>query len=187
MLPKSVRVVTLTMLKLPQNWRRCCGGYVIEDLLIQAEKAGHYSEAARAMAKAAIDFMLAGPRWNKHQPPPALVPLPTGWRLNDWIFHVLRTTNDDALKEMNDLPKRLYIDVLAPPWSRDLITHAVRSAYPARHLSVTTVDAFCDTRLLLTGMDMGEVHSNCVHNFLERYRRIAHGNPAIRIRIPKSN
>ncbi len=175
------------MLKLPTNWHEWHAGPLVNELLAQAYRAGRYREAAQAVARAAIEFMLAGPRWKDHQPPPALLPISNGWQLQDWIFYVLPETSDDALHELFELLEgKPDIDVLTPPWSVFLLRHAIRLAYPKRYIRLSGTGEFCDTRLSWTGLDMGESHQHCIGDFLQRYRRITANNPHIKVSIAKA-
>jgi hypothetical protein len=97
------------MLELPDDWQNITTGYVLRDLLLQANAIGSYPEAARACVKAAIDFMLAGPRWKKHDPPVKVISSASGWQLNDWLFHVMPGADDDAFQAIDDLPSVMEI------------------------------------------------------------------------------
>jgi hypothetical protein len=175
------------MLELPDDWQNITTGYVLRDLLLQANAIGSYPEAARACVKAAIDFMLAGPRWKKHDPPVKVISSASGWQLNDWLFHVMPGADDDAFQAIDDLPSVMGdIDVLAPPWSESVIRYAAKSAYPKRRIQVLGVDGFCELRLMWTRLDMNCQHAESIADFLERYRILTKANEKITIQpVPR--
>lgn len=174
------------MLRLPENWNECSTGHCVTKVLGQAFAIGQYTPAARAMAKAAIDFMLAGPRWTNRTRPSRLKTRDDAIQLDHWLFYVLPDTNDEAFRTIKALPKvRGEIDLLVPPWSECLYRHAVKGAYPHRRIDVTGINSFCDTRLFWTGLDI-RVLSNQPNydvgtDFWNRYQSLTQSIPAITI------
>jgi hypothetical protein len=177
------------MLELPEDWHRCTTQEVISALLHQAHAIGQYPAAARAAVKAAVEFMLAGPRWSKPTRPVRFKSRDNVFRVNDWFLYVLPDTSDDALRAIADLPKvRGEIDLLAPPWSQFLYRHAVKAAYPKRRIDVVPIDTFCDSRMYWTSLDiqvlLKQTASDPKTNFLNRYRTLTQPTPAITIPPP---
>jgi len=174
------------MLSLPPSFSRLGTYRVIQELLGQARCAGRYSESAQMVVRAAIDFMLAGPRWKDTSPRPRLTAIQNGWRLNQWVFYILPELTDDALSALADLPKAAGdADILTPPRSRDFVDHALHSAYPKRAFSVYPIDSYCELRLGLTACDMKISFAAAGEEFLARYRQLTSSDPEICIPATK--
>lgn len=170
------------MLDLPSNWTSCSTRYVVENLLRQADAAHQYVQAAHAMTRASLEFMLAGPRWTAHKEQESLIPGPMGWRLKGWQFYVLPRVDDAAFAELADSPShRLDIDVLAPPWAEQVVRHAVQGMLPRCRVDVYSIDRHVDMRVLFTSIDMNKRHADAQMDFLQRYARLAQMNPDIAI------
>ena len=170
------------MLTLPPGWSSCSTRYVVEHLLRQADAVHQYFQAAHAMTRASLEFMLAGPRWTSKNEQKALIPHPRGWRLNDWVFYVLPRVDDAALAELADSPRRrCNMDVLAPPWAEQVVRHAVEAILPRCRADVYSIDRYVDLRILFTTIDMNKRHADACLDLLQRYARLAHTIPDITI------
>lgn len=170
------------MLTLPPGWSSCSTRYVVEHLLRQADAVHQYFQAAHAMTRASLEFMLAGPRWTAHNEQEPLIPHPRGWRLNDWVFYVLPRVDDAALAELADsTPHTQDIDVLAPPWAEQVVRHAVQAILPRCRADVYSIDRYVDLRILFTTIDLNKRHADARMDLLQRYARLAHTIPDITI------
>jgi hypothetical protein len=160
--------------------QRFCIRYFAEALLRQADAIGQYPDAARAIARASIEYMLSGPRWVNRPEPVELAPHPMGWRINRWIFHVMPRVDDDAVAQLVDLPRfKCDVDVLAPPWVASVARTAVLAVLPHFHVDVFSIDSYVDLRVLWTSLDLGHSHAVARAELLGRYKRLARTMPAV--------
>ena len=170
------------MLTLPPEWSSCSTRYVVEHLFRQADTVHQYFQAAHAMTRASLEYMLAGPRWTAHKEQKSLIPQPRGWRLNKWVFYVLPRVDDAALAELADSPRhRCGIDVLAPPWAEQVVRNAVQGILPRCRVDVYSIDRYVDLRILFTSIDMNQRHADALMDLLQRYARLPQTTPDITI------
>jgi hypothetical protein len=168
------------MLALPANWKTCSTGYVVRDLLRQADYAGLYAEAARAMTRASIDFMLSGPRWTGRVECLSSMTNPLAWRINDWVFYVLPRLDDNALNELAKLVQsRCNVDLIVPPWAEHVARFAVASI--SRRMNVFSIDTYIDLRILWTSLEMEKRHSEALMELLQHYDSLVKAIPILSI------
>ena len=170
------------MLKLSNDWQSHGTGYVVADLLRQANAIGRYREAASAMTRSSLEFMLSGPRWTNSRERTALVPHPNGWRIKNWLFYVLSNVEDDALDELARLPRfRCVVDLIVPPRIGRFARYAVEALLPRYHVDVYSISSYVDLRILWTRLDLNITHSEALSNLLERYSALVQSTPVIDI------
>jgi hypothetical protein len=170
------------MLKLPNDWQSCSTGYVVTDLLRQAHAIGQYREAARAMTRSSLEFMLSGPRWINRPERASLLPYPNGWRINDWLFYVLTSVEDNTLDELAGLPRfRCNVDLIVPPWFARFAQYAVDAVLPRYHVDVYSISSYVDLRILWTRLDLDISHSGAISNLFGRYSVLVQSTTAINI------
>jgi len=175
------------MLDLPSKWLSCSTGCVVRELLRQADAIDQYPEASRAVTRASLEFMLSGPRWAGHRERTSLMPHPTGWRINNWLFHVLPRVDDDELTALADLPRfRYHLDLLTPPWAERVVRHALEAILPRYHVDVYSIDTYVDVRILWTRLDMKKRRSEALMDLLQRYARLVQTTPDISIQPGRS-
>lgn len=168
------------MLDIPPDWKQWTTAHVVTHILCQAQSLGRYPEAASAMVRSAIDFMLSGPRWSQGQNPISLIQHPNGWQLNAWRFHILPKVDDESVDAIAELSETTDgVDILVPPWSRSLLRRAVRAQFPNHPFDVLGVDDFCQYRLLWTGIDLNQNRADSIRWLLTRYNHLTQNTPTI--------
>jgi hypothetical protein len=173
------------VLELPPQWRSCCTRFVVSSLLRRADAIGQYPEAASAVLRSALEFMLSGPRWGERQRRAFLMPHPKGWRINDSLFYLLKNANDNTMVELSVLPRsRLAVNLIAPPSTEWLVQCAVKAILPDFRINVYSIDSYIDLRTLWTRLDMGMEHSDALASLLERYSQLTQFKPSISIDSP---
>ena len=170
------------MLELPPGWQSCSTGYVVKELLRQADAIGQYSEAARAMTRGSLEFMLSGPRWAGRLERSCVMPHPRGWRINDWLFYVLPRAGADVVMELKEVLRfRCHVDLIVPPWAECLVRHAVGAALPRFHVDVYSIANYVDLRMFWTSLDMNRGYAEALIDLLQRYTRLVQKMPNISI------
>jgi len=173
------------MLTLPAQWRSDCTQHVVEDLMRQARAVGQYADAARAIVGAALDFMLAGPRWSRRSDPVALREHPEGWRISDWWFHVPPCLDDEVFIRAAAVRRlRFDVDLIVPPGTRRLAEAAAKSFLRSRaDVSVYPIDTYVELRILWTSLDSKMDHSKALTDLLHRYACLTRAKPDIHISL----
>jgi hypothetical protein len=172
------------MLDLPPNLERCSTQYVVKELMRQADAIGHYVPAARALTLASIQYMLSGPRWVNRPRRASLLPHPMGWRINDWLVHVLPCLDSDALAALADLPRfKLDTDIVVPPGTVSVAESAVNAVLPRNHVDLCSIETFICTRVLWTRIDLNQLKRDALLDLFRRYRALVKGMAAVDLRL----
>lgn len=176
------------MLDLPPGWLSHTTESAVHDMMCQANSLGMYERASRAIVRASLEFMLAGPRWGKRGI--AIREEGAAWRINDWAFYVVGRMDDCLLDDMERLrPLVRKIDVITDPWCERIVRHAIKHALRDPAIDVMAVDRYVNLRTFLTTMDIAALQPDrgrcgLARELFERYSRLVADTPAIDIRLP---
>ena len=89
--------------------------------------------------------MLSGPRWACHRDRTVLVSHPKGWRINDRLFYLLPSVDDNALVELARLRRFRYsVDLIAPPWAAQVLRTAVHAVLPRDCVEVYAIGDYIE-------------------------------------------
>ena len=173
------------MLYPPTGWPNCSTAHLVEHLVQQADQRRLYAEAARALTRACLEYMLSTPRWMIGSARVPLLQHPMGWRVNDRLFHVLPRVDAASLPTLKDLSRhRCQVELIVPPDGESSVKGHVASLLRDFNVDVHSVDSFVCTRVLLARLDLQQSSEEGLVELLRRYQRLVHTIPALHVDLP---
>jgi len=140
------------------------------ELARKAHRFGRYEQAARAMARGAIDYMLSCPRWTHRPERAAVIARDGGWQVDNWLVHVLPSVDDSSILALRGLPNaKVDVEVIVPPWAEIIVKNAVKSLFPDGVIYVNPIDSYVASRVLSAGIELGESRYTAAEDFVRRY------------------
>ncbi|MGA2498389.1 MAG: hypothetical protein ABSH20_11645 [Tepidisphaeraceae bacterium] len=142
------------MLALPTDWRRKSAGFVITELLEQAEAIASYKRCSSLLFRACMEMLFDNKRWNTGPTPITVQEDRDGFRIRDIVYHNCCRIDDESLATWAKLEKRRRsVIILVPPWSSCVARKCLGPSLK-RKVCVLGMDEFANCRVLWTSLEL---------------------------------